>query len=433
MNSNPLIQNSSLIRNRLATLPLAYAGEMPQANTEAQISPRPLEIIILGLSITSSRGNGHATIYRGLVQELAARGHRVLFLERDSEWRAFIRDLPNPPYCRLALYSTFKQLKDRFGTAIRNADLVVVGSFVHEGAAIGEWVTRVARGITAFYDIDTPVTLAKLLRGSLDYLSTALIPRYQMYLSLTGGPILDLIANRYGSPMARPLYCSVDPQLYYPQAQPKKWDLGYMGTYSEDRQPALDELLLRPACAWNKGRFIVAGPQYPRSIRWPKNVKRRTHIPPAKHRAFYNAQKFTLNITRAHMIETGFSPGARLLQAAACGSPIISDYWPGLETYFEPGREILLAHSSSQALQYLIDTTETERRRLAARAMQRVLASHTPRHRALELESYVLELLGGASKTAADGESRRLGPQDGPSPRELPSAEPLGILKPVCC
>lgn len=166
MNSNPLIQNSSLIRNRLATLPLAYAGEMPQANTEAQISPRPLEIIILGLSITSCRGNGHATIYRGLVQELAARGHRVLFLERDSEWRAFIRDLPNPPYCRLALYSTFKQLKDRFGTAIRNADLVVVGSFVHEGAAIGEWVTRVARGITAFYDIDTPVTLAKLLRGS---------------------------------------------------------------------------------------------------------------------------------------------------------------------------------------------------------------------------------------------------------------------------
>src|SRR4051812_16337134 len=165
-----------------------------------------LKIVILGLSITSSWGNGHATTYRGLVKELAARGHRVLFLERDQQWYAANRDLPKPPYSRVALYTTLKQLKDRFTTAVRNADLVVVGSYVPEGIAIGEWVLRTAQGATAFYDIDTPVTMSGLARGDVDYVSPAQIARYNVYLSFTGGPILDFIENEYGSPMARPLY-----------------------------------------------------------------------------------------------------------------------------------------------------------------------------------------------------------------------------------
>jgi spore maturation protein CgeB len=317
----------------------------------------------------------------------------VLFLERDAEWYASNRDLPKPGYCRLALYSTLKQLKDRFATAVRNADLVIVGSYVHEGAAIGEWVTRLAQGVTAFYDIDTPVTMAKLLRGNLDYLSLSLIPRYRVYFSFTGGPILDFIEQRCGSPLARPLYCSVDPELYYPEERPRKWDLGYMGTYSDDRQPALDELLLEPARNWSQGRFVVAGPQYPRSLRWPRNVKRRTHLAPVKHRAFYNAQKFTLNITRANMVEAGFSPSVRLFEAAACGTPIISDYWEGLDHFFEPDQEILIAHSSADCLRYLLHVTEVERRSMAERARARVLAKHTARHRALELESCVLDIL----------------------------------------
>ncbi|HWI57760.1 MAG TPA: glycosyltransferase, partial [Bacillota bacterium] len=297
---------------------------------------RSLKIVILGLSITSSWGNGHATTYRGLVRELTARGHSVLFLERDVEWYASNRDLPKPPFGRVALYSTLKQLKERFATAVRNADLVIVGSYVQEGRAIGEWVTRIAQGVTAFYDIDTPVTMANLSNGDLDYLSVALISRYQMYLSFTGGPILDLLEKRYGSPMARPLYCSVDTTLYFPEEREKKWELGYMGTYSEDRQPALDELLLEPARHWSQGRFVVAGPQYPKTIRWPRNVKRYIHLSPVKHRAFYNAQKFTLNITRADMIEAGYSPSVRLFEAAACGTPIISDFWEGLDSFFEP-------------------------------------------------------------------------------------------------
>jgi spore maturation protein CgeB len=365
---------------------------------ELERPARPLNIVILGLSITSSWGNGHATTYRALVRELTARGHSVLFLERDVEWYASNRDLPRPPYGRTALYRDFKQLKDRFAQHIRNADVVVVGSYVMEGARIGEWVTRTARGLTAFYDIDTPVTLAQLSRGSVDYISTSLIPRYQIYFSFTAGPMLQVIEDRYGSPLAKPLFCSVDPQLYYPEALERKWDLGYMGTYSEDRQPALNELLLEPARLCPEGRFAVAGPQYPRNLRWPKNVRRYTHLPPAKHRGFYNRQKFTLNVTRANMVAAGYSPSVRLFEAAACGTPIISDYWPGLETFLQPNKEILVACSARDTLRFLRDLTEAERTRIGERARAKVLANHTARHRALEFESCILDVLKPAAR-----------------------------------
>jgi spore maturation protein CgeB len=357
-------------------------------------SDRPkLKIVIIGLSITSSWGNGHATTYRGVVRELEARGHDILFLERDQEWYASNRDLPKPPYCRTALYDSAKELKDRFAGDIRNADLVIVGSYVQEGALIGDWVTRTAEGATAFYDIDTPVTMANLARGDLDYLSAALVPRYQMYLSFTGGPMLRHIERHFGSPMARPLYCSVDTTLYYPEAKEVKWDFGYMGTYSDDRQPALDELLLEPARRWGKGRFTVAGPQYPKRFRWPSNVQRFTHLSPSKHRAFYNAQRFTLNVTRADMVEAGYSPSVRLFEAAACGTPIISDDWEGLETFFTPNTEILISRSAEESLHYLLHVPEQERQRLGAAARHRVLTAHTAKHRALELEGYALEIL----------------------------------------
>ncbi len=354
---------------------------------------RSMQIVIIGLSITSSWGNGHATTYRALVRELKRRGHEVQFLERDVEWYASNRDLPAPDYCKLELYSSVAQLKNRFASCIRKADLVVVGSYVQEGAVIGEWVNDIAQGVTAFYDIDTPVTIANLEKGNLDYLTKKLIPKYQIYLSFTGGPMLERIQTEFGAPIARPLYCSVDPALYFPDKTPAKWNLGYMGTYSDDRQPALDELLLEPARRWTKGRFVVAGPQYPKNIRWPKNVKRFTHLPPKRHRAFYNAQEFTLNITRADMIEAGYSPSVRLFEAAACGTPIITDYWEGLETFFELGSEILVSHSGEDTLEYLRNISESERSQIGERARARVLAHHTAQHRAEELESYVLDVV----------------------------------------
>ena len=357
-----------------------------------------MKIVILGLSITSSWGNGHATTYRGLVRELAARGHEILFLERDQPWYASHRDLPEPPWGRTVLYGSVDELQQRFAGEVRDADLAVVGSFVPEGVAVGDWVQRTARGLAAFYDIDTPVTLARLQRGEHDYLAPRQVPGYGLYLSFTGGPTLERLEHEWGSPRARVFYCSVDPTLYYPEPQAPRWDLGYMGTYSDDRQPGVERLLMEPARRWPEGRFIVAGAQYPQGIAWPANVQWQAHLPPAEHRAFYNAQRYTLNITRADMVRAGWSPSVRLFEAAACGTPLLSDRWEGIADVLEPGREILLADSTEQALAVLRHWGEDERLRLAERARARILSAHTAAHRAQQLEAYALELLeaGGA-------------------------------------
>jgi spore maturation protein CgeB len=356
-----------------------------------------MKIVILGLSITSSWGNGHATTFRGLVRELVKRGHEVLFLERDQPWYASNRDLPNPPYGTTVLYSSFDELRDRHLDSVRDAELVIVGSYVTEGVRVGDWVQAEANGVTAFYDIDTPVTLAKLARGDFEYLHTRQIQGYDLYLSFTGGPTLRRLEREFRSPRARALYCSFDPELYFPQAQPLQWDLGYMGTYSDDRQPSVNAFLLEAARRDPGGRFIIAGPQYPETHGWPSNVTYQPHLPPAEHRRFYNSQRFTLNVTRQDMIRAGWSPSVRLFEAAACGTPIISDRWPGLETLLVPHREILLVDRTADVLDVLQRFGEDERLRMAERARERIVAEHTAAHRAAEVESHAIELLSGVA------------------------------------
>jgi spore maturation protein CgeB len=350
-----------------------------------------LDVVVLGLSITSSWGNGHATTYRALVRALTERGHRVLFLERDVPWYAANRDLPAPPYGRTALYRSLAELRDAHGPALREADLVLVGSYVPEGAAVLRLALELSRGTTAFYDIDTPVTLSRLGRGDCEYLDAALVPALDLYLSFTGGPTLERIERELRAPMARALYCSADPEVHRPSEVPARWDLGYVGTYSADRQPALDRLLVEPARRRPSARFAVAGPQYPADLDWPGNVERIDHLPPGAHAAFYAAQRFTLNVTRADMVRAGWSPSVRLFEASACGTPVISDPWPGLDAFFEPGRELLVARSSEDVLRVIAGIGEEERRELGARARRRVLAQHTAAHRARELESFVRE------------------------------------------
>jgi spore maturation protein CgeB len=359
-----------------------------------------MKLVILGLSITSSWGNGHATTYRGLVRELVRRGHDMLFLERNQPWYEANRDLPNPSFGRTEIYRSVRQLKSQFADEVAEADCVIVGSFVPGGIAIGEWVTQTASGVTAFYDIDTPITLTKIAHGDCDYLSASLISRYDVYLSFTGGPTLELLEAEYGSPMARALYCSVDPELYYPEKRARRWSLGYLGTFSQDRQSALNELLLDPATNWPAGCFVVAGPQYPRTIKWPPNVDRVVHLNPKEHRAFYNSQRFTLNITRADMVRAGFSPSVRLFEAAACGTPILTDAWAGLETIFEPGCEIIVVKTGADVLAILHDLPESTAREIANRARDCVLAAHTAEHRAAEMERIIADAgASGASQT----------------------------------
>jgi spore maturation protein CgeB len=211
---------------------------------------------------------------------------------------------------------------------------------------------------------------------------------------------LDHLENFYGSPCARALYCSVDPENYYPEEKTKKWDMGYLGTFSTDRQPTVDSLLNEAAEMLPGRDFIVAGPQYPGDINWPQNVERVEHLPPALHCDFYNSQRFTLNVTRADMIEAGYSPSVRLFEAAACGVPIISDYWEGLTDLFNEGTEILIGRSTEDVIHYITSITEAERKRIGENARQKILMAHTAEARAGELLNY-FEALSAATKPQA--------------------------------
>jgi spore maturation protein CgeB len=357
---------------------------------------RPLRIVILGLTITSSWGNGHATTYRSLVRALLQRGHHVLFLERETAWYRANRDPVDLPPGSVRLYHRIDELRQRWRSALAEADLVIVGSYVPEGITVCALVQSIASGIIAFYDIDTPVTLASLAKDDCPYINTELVAGFDLYLSFTGGGALQVLERRYGARAARVLYCSVDPDRHQPAAVEPVWDMGYLGTYSADRQPAVEELMCSPARRRPQKLFAVAGPLYPAELWWPANVERIEHVGPDRHGWFYSRQRFTLNLTRADMVNMGYSPSVRLFEAAACGVPIISDWWPGLETIFVPGRHILVARSADEVLSHLREFSERERRQLAIRAREHVLAQHTAAHRAIALEAYVEELLGGS-------------------------------------
>ncbi|HEX8418404.1 MAG TPA: glycosyltransferase [Sphingomonas sp.] len=354
-----------------------------------------MRIVVLGLSLSSSWGNGHATTFRALLKAFAARGHDILFLERDVPWYRDQRDLADPDFCRLCFYDDLDDLA-RFTPEIAEADAVIVGSYVPEGVAVAHFVQEVAGGTTAFYDIDTPVTLAKLARGDFEYLSPAVIPRYDLYLSFTGGPTLDLLEQTYGSSAARALYCSVDPIAYRPLGSATRWDLSYLGTYSPDRQPTLERLLIEPARAMPERRFVVAGPQYPTDIDWPSNVDRIDHLPPSEHATFYSASRFTLNVTRADMIAAGWSPSVRLFEAAACATPIVSDVWDGIQSIFVPDSEIMLATDTADVIAAI---ERTDAAAIGTAAQRRVFAEHTAAIRAGELETHLLEAGNATAST----------------------------------
>ncbi len=367
----------------------------------------PFDIVIIGLTVTSSWGNGHASTYRSLLRGLAARGQRVLFLEQDEPWYAANRDEPHPDGAVTLIYQGLDDLK-QFEGAVSRAALVIVGSYVKDGIKVGDWVTSVAHGRTAFYDIDTPITLNNLETGNAAYISPNLIRRYDCYLSFTGGKLLQHIESQYGARRARTLYCSVDPTEYQPISVKRKWDLGYLGTYSVDRQPALEELLLAPARHWWRGKFAVAGPQYPEAMLWPPNVDRTIHLSPREHSAFYGAQRFTLNITRELMKKAGYSPSVRLFEAGACAVPVISDWWEGLDSIFRIGEEVLVTEDGEATLRYLRNLSESQRLGIAAAARGRVLAEHTPQVRAAQLLGYLKEMNDDISAGTPRG-NRRFG------------------------
>ena len=355
-----------------------------------------MRLVVLGLSLSSSWGNGHATTFRALLSAFARRGHDVLFLERDQHWYARHRDLADPDWCRLKLYRSLDEL-DTWRDAIATADAAMVGSYVTDGIEVARRVQTAARGITAFYDIDTPVTLAALDAGTCDYLSREIIPGFDLYFSFTAGPTLGRLERAFGARRALALHCAVDEIRYAPRGTAKRWDLSYLGTYSADRQPTVERLLIEPARRAPDRRFVIAGPQYPATIDLPANVERIEHLAPEDHAAFYSASAWTLNVTRADMIRAGWSPSVRLFEAASCATPIVSDRWAGLDTIFPPGRAIAIADTTDDVMSAL-GLSDDARDAIGQEARRIVLAEHTAGHRAAELERALTGCRDGKGK-----------------------------------
>ena len=348
-----------------------------------------MKIVVFGLTLSSSWGNGHATPYRAILRALKQRGVDITFFEKDVEYYALRRDFSDCDYCRLVLYPNWDELRSFALRQCEEADVVMTASYVPEGARIADEILHLQRPLRVFYDLDTPITLKALRTGSVDFLRADQIPAFDLYLSFTGGRILHALESELGASLVKPLYGCVDPDVHARVEKRAEFESGlsYMGTYAPDRQRRMDELFLEPARRLSKEQFILAGSMYPWEWQWPANVRRYEHVSPADHPALYSSSRMTLNITRKEMAASGYCPSGRFFEAAACGTPIVTDYFEGLESFFDLHEEVMVADSGEDVVQALLmDGADLER--MALHARERTLAEHTGESRANELLKY---------------------------------------------
>ncbi len=364
-----------------------------------------MKLVIFGLSVSSSWGNGHATLWRGLCRALAKRGNRVVFFERDVPYYANTRDLVElPGRGELILYSDWDEALPAARRHLSDADVAITTSYCPDAIAASDLAMDSGEPLRVFYDLDTPVTLARLSSGeAVDYIGPRGLVDFDLVLSYTGGSSLDGLRERLGARAVAPLYGSVDPKIHRPvQRDPRyRADLGYLGTFARDRSEALNALFLEPARRLPDRKFVLGGAMYDEQFPWLPNVFFVNHLPPADHPAFYCSTGLTLNVTRQAMAQTGYCPSGRLFEATACGAAVLSDAWEGIDEFFEPGREILLARNTDEAMAAL-DRSPDELIHIAARARERTLAQHTADVRAAELE----QILNKACDRRAGAEHR---------------------------
>ncbi len=348
-----------------------------------------MKITVFGLTLSSSWGNGHATPYRAILKALHRQGARLVFYERDATYYAKHRDLAACDYCDLQIYSQWCQVRRRALRDAADSDVVITASYTPDGALISDEVLNLPGPLHVFYDLDTPVTLNRLNAGALEYLRLDQIPQFDLYLSFTGGDLLERLEKQYGARLARPLYGCVDPDTYHRVQQEKDLcsALSYLGTYAPDRQAKLDALFLEPARRRSDLHFLLAGSMYPFGWQWPGNVHRIEHLAPNRHPAMYSSSRATLNITREEMAASGYCPSGRFFEAAACGTPILTDYWRGLDSFFDIQAEVAVVRNADEVLSHL-NCSPGELEAMAEQARRRTLEEHTGNRRAAELLAY---------------------------------------------
>jgi len=352
-----------------------------------------MRLVIFGLTVSSSWGNGHATLWRGLCNALARQGHDVTFFERDVSYYANHRDLLWPKSYKLVLYPSWTEVNSLAKSAVSESDVAVVTSYCPDAQPASTLVLH-SKAMKVFYDLDTAVTLQNFRRGgAVEYIPAAGLADFDLVLSYVGGQALKELQDLFGAKRVAPLYGSVDPDVHKPVAPSSHYhsDLSYLGTYAADRQSAVQTLFLDPAQRLPKRKFLLGGAQYPDDFPWNENVWFVEHVPPPEHPAFYSSSKATLNVTRSAMASFGYCPSGRLFEAAACGTPVVSDSWEGLDKFFEPGREILVASSADDVVN-AIELGDEELRRVGKAAREKVFSAHTADHRSREF----LQLVEGA-------------------------------------
>jgi spore maturation protein CgeB len=348
-----------------------------------------VKLVVFGLSVSSSWGNGHATLWRGLIKGLHRRGHRVIFFEHDTPYYARHRDLFDLPGGKLVLYPDWDGVRRNAATQLADADAAIITSYCPDAALAADVVLSSPARVRCFYDLDTGVTLSRVRSGqTVDYIPAGGLADFDLVLSYTGGLALSELKTLLGARHVAPLYGSVDPDVHHPAPPEDRFrcDLSYLATYAADRQRELEDLFVEPARRRSDLKFIVGGPQYPADFPWTGNIFLVPHIPPEEHAAFYCSSRMTLSVTRRPMAEMGYCPSGRLFEAAACGAPIVSDEWDGLDYFFEPGREILVARTTGHVMDALAMSDEALGR-IARAGRERALAAHTADRRALDLEN----------------------------------------------
>jgi spore maturation protein CgeB len=358
-----------------------------------------VHLVVFGLTLSSSWGNGHATLWRGLCRALAGHGHRVTFFERDRPWYAGHRDLTDPPWARLVLYEDWAAARPLAQQALAGADAALVTSYCPDALAAAALLDEAPGAfVRAFYDLDTGVTIERARSGlPVEYLGSDGLRMYDLVLSYSGGEALDELRRRFGARQVAPLHGSVDPDVHRPAAAEPRFsgDLSYLATWAEDRQAAVDTLFLAPARRARARRFVLGGSKYPDDFPWTRNLWYVGHVAPPAHPAFYASSRLTLNVTRSAMAGCGWAPSGRLFEAAACGVPIVTDRWTGLERFFTPGVEILVADRCEDVLAALAQS-DAELSRVGAAARRRALTHHTAERRAEELVGHLTTATRGA-------------------------------------
>jgi spore maturation protein CgeB len=358
-----------------------------------------MKLTFFGLTITSSWGNGHATPYRAIIHALHRLGHQVHFFEKDAPYYSSRRDFDSCDYCHVKIYSDWNAIRAQALAVAAESDAVITASFLPEGRQINDELLELPHPLHVFYDLDTPVTLRRMQQQGVEYLRRDQLSAFDLVLSFTGGRTLEILQGDYGVRLARPLYGCVDPDDYLRCAPSRQFacDLSYMGTYSADRQEKLSALLLEPACRNPDRQFLLAGSLYPWQWQWPPNVRRAEHIAPADHARFYSSSRITLNLTRGEMAAAGWCPSGRFFEAAACGTPLITDSWEGLGSFFDPQRDLLVV-TCAEEVEDALQMPDSDLQSMACNARQRTLDEHTGRVRAGQLLKYLEEALAAKNE-----------------------------------